>query len=138
MTLSALDAAFLEPEQTDLGATNIGGTMVFDRPPGGPPTLQDLHAALSARIGGLRRYTQRLSSLRASHFFWPRWEPDPEVEIGQHIRRATLPGPGRERQLCEWTAEFFSGSFDRTRPAWELVLLEGLEHGRWALAHKAN
>lgn len=138
-TFAALDATLREPDQVDPGGPmSIGGTMVFERSLGGPPSLEALEALLSTRVGALRRYSQRLSSLRAGHFFWPRWEPDPHFEIGHHIRRAVLPAPGTDRELCEWTAEFFSRARDGARPLWELVLLEGLEGGRWALAHKVH
>ena len=140
-TLSALDALFLELEQLDEGALmSIGATMVFD-PRGEPepaPTIDELRATLAGRLGALPRYAQRLSDTRVGGLSWPHWERDPEFDIRNHVRHAALPAPGGDRQLCEWTAEFFSRPLDRTRPLWEIVLLNGLEHGRWALCHKVH
>ena len=137
--LGTLEAPSPDHEQIAPGApVNVGGIMVFDAPPGGPPDLEDLRAALSTRMGALRRYSQRLTSLRAGHFLWPRWEPDPQFEIGHNIDHAVLRSPCDDRQLWAWAARFFSDSADRHRPLWELILLEGLPEGRWALAHKVN
>ena len=138
-TLSALDATFLELEQVDQGALmSIGGTMVFDAVDGRAPGLEELREVLAQRIGALPRYTQRLSAVRTGRFALPHWEADPHFEIRHHVRHAALPAPGGDRELCEWTADFFSHPLDRARPLWEVVLLEGLEHGRWALAHKVH
>ena len=35
-------------------------------------------------------------------------------------------------------ADFFSHRLDRTRPLWEMVLVDGLDEGRWALATKTH
>ena len=53
-------------------------------------------------------------------------------------RHVALPAPGDDGQLCDWAAEFFSHPLDRTRPLWELALIEGLAHGRWALGIKMH
>jgi hypothetical protein len=138
--LSALDATFLELEQMDEGATmHIGGVMVFDSLPGGkPPTLEAVRSDIASRLLSLGRYSQRLSSDRVGGLSWPRWQADPQFDLCNHVRRAALPAPGGDAQLCEWSADFFSHRLDRTRPLWELVLVEGLEQGRWALAMKTH
>jgi diacylglycerol O-acyltransferase / wax synthase len=138
-TLSALDATFLELEEANPGALmSIGGTMVFEAPDGRTPSVEELREVLAQRIEALPRYTQRLSTRRTGRFALPHWETDPQFDIRHHVRHAALPAPGGDRELCEWTADFFSHPLDRARPLWELVLLEGLEHGRWALAHKVH
>ncbi len=138
--LSPLDAMFLELEQADDSAhMHIGAVMVFDRPPGGhAPTLADLRQQLSGRLGSLPRYSQRLSSVRTGGLSWPTWQPDPQFDISDHLRHATLPAPGGDSELVEWVADFYSHRLDRSRPLWETVLLDGLEGGRWALASKSH
>jgi diacylglycerol O-acyltransferase / wax synthase len=138
--LTALDATFLELEQRDEGALmSIGGAMVFDPLPGEkPPQLEQLQARLAHRLAGLPRYSKRLSSPRVGGLSWPQWVEDPDFDIGNHITRATLSAPGGDTELCEWTAEFLSHPLDRMRPLWQIVLLEGLEHGRWALIQKTH
>lgn len=139
-TLTALDATFLELEQIDQGALmSIGGVMVFDPLPDGTiPTVESIRSSLGERLSELPRYSQRLSSRRTGSFAWPHWEPDEHFDISDHVRRASLPAPGTEAQLCDWTADFFSHPLDRARPLWENVLIEGLENGRWALATKTH
>jgi diacylglycerol O-acyltransferase / wax synthase len=138
--LSALDATFLELEQMNEGATmHIGGVMVFDPlPQGGAPTLEAVRTQIGSRLIQLERYTERLSSEHVGRVAWPRWEADPRFELRNHVHRAALPAPGGEEELCEWAADFFSHRLDRTRPLWEMALVEGLADGRWALAHKTH
>jgi WS/DGAT/MGAT family acyltransferase len=138
--LSALDGTFLELEQADEGATmHIGGVMVFDpMPDGSTPTLEALRALIAERLGRLPRYSQRLSSTRTGGLSWPSWTDDKRFDVRNHILHAAIPSPGGEQELCEWAAEFFSHRLDRTRPLWEMVLLEGLADGRWAIASKTH
>jgi len=138
--LSALDETFLELEELEPGALmNIGAILVFDAlPEGGAPTLSALRASRLELLDQLPRYTQRLSSTRTGRFARPCWEPAEQFDIADHVYRVGLPAPGGDRELFEWTGEFFSHPLDRTKPLWELVLVEGLEGGRWALASKIH
>jgi WS/DGAT/MGAT family acyltransferase len=86
----------------------------------------------------LPRYQQRLSKVHTGGLSWPEWEDDPAFEVGRHLTRAALPSPGGYEELAEWSSGFFSQRLDRHRPLWEMVLLEGLSDGRWALAHKTH
>ena len=139
-TLTALDATFLELEQLDEGALmSIGGVSVFDPVPGGgAPSIEEVCANLGARLDQLPRYSQRLSSVRTGGFGWPRWTDDDRFCISDHISHVALPAPGGQAELCEWAADFYSHRLDRTRPLWEMALIEGLAEGRWALAHKTH
>ena len=137
--LTALDATFLELEDLADGALmNIGGTMVFDPLPEGAPTLERLRQRLSTRLAALPRYTQRLSSPHVPAWSWPQWIEDEHFDVANHVCHVALPAPGDDGQLCDWAAEFFSHPLDRTRPLWELVLIEGLAHRRWALGLKVH
>src|SRR6478672_4782217 len=139
-TLSALDATFLELEQQDEGALmGIGGVSVFDAPPdGGAPSVEELCENLAARLNYLPRYSQRLSSPRTGGLAWPRWTDDDQFRIRDHVAHVVLPAPGGQTELCEWAADFYSHRLDRTRPLWEMALIEGLPDGRWAIANKTH
>ena len=118
---------------------SIGGVMVFDPPAGGvAPTVEAVREHLAARLGELPRYSQRLSSARTGSLAWPQWVPDERFDIRHHVGHGELPAPGDDGQLSDWTAEFFSRPLDRTRPLWEMMLVEGLEGGRWALGWKTH
>jgi len=138
--LTPLDATFLELEQMDEGATmHIGGVMVFDPLPDGTvPELEAVCANLASRLTMLPRYSERLSSERTGGLTWPHWQADSQFDIRNHVHRAALPAPGGDEELCEWAGDFFSHRLDRTRPLWEMALVEGLEHGCWALATKTH
>ena len=138
--VSPLDATFLELEEADATAhMHIGGVMVFDPlPQGGAPTLEAVRAMLEQRLAAMPRYRQRLSEPATGGLTWPSWEPAGAFDIADHVRRAALPAPGGEAELCEWAAEFWSHRLDRGLPLWEIVLLEGLEGGRWALVSKTH
>lgn len=138
--LTALDATFLELEQVDDSAhMHIGGVMIFEpRPDGRAPTPAQLRRNLEPRLNALPRYRQRLSTQRTSGLAWPRWEEVERFDIGGHIRRARLPGRGTDTDLLEWAGHFFSERLDRARPLWEMVVLDGLSHKRWAIASKTH
>ena len=137
--LSALDATFLELEELDAGALmSIGGMMVFEPVAGGAPPLSALADRMMAGLPTLPRYAQRLSDQRTGTWSWPRWVPDEDFDIYSHLRHAALPAPGSEAQLCDLTAEFFSHPLDRSRPLWEMMLVEGLEDGGWAIGFKTH
>ena len=139
-SLTALDATFLEVEQQDEGALmSIGGVSVFDpTPAGGAPTVEEVCADLGSRLGQLPRYSQRLSASRTGGFAWPRWIDDNRFHVRDHVAHVALPAPGGQAELCDWAADFYSHRLDRTRPLWEMALIEGLPEGRWALAHKTH
>jgi diacylglycerol O-acyltransferase / wax synthase len=138
--LSALDATFLELEQEDPSAhMHIGGLLVFDpRPDGTIPTVDELRAHLDARLGELPRYHQRLSDPHVHGLRFPTWELDAGLDLREHVSRAALPAPGGRDELLEWLSDYWSHRLDRTRPLWDVVLLEGLEDGGWALVNRTH
>jgi WS/DGAT/MGAT family acyltransferase len=138
--VTALDATFLELEQANTAMhMHIGAALVFPAlPEGGVPTIEDVCDRLAGRLGQLPRFSQKLSEPNVGGLRWPSWETDPALDLRRHIRREALPAPGGRDELLAWGAEFWSRQLLRDRPLWELVLLEGLEDGRWALVTKTH
>lgn len=138
--LTALDATFLELEEADQGAhMHIGGVMVFDPPPGGePPSPERVCRHLGERLGSLPRYSQQLSEAHTGGLDWPEWRLQPSFDVAAHVSHARLPAPGDDEELAAWAGEFYSQRLDRTRPLWEVALVDGLAGGRWALATKTH
>jgi diacylglycerol O-acyltransferase len=138
--LSPLDATFLELEQADPTAhMHTGAALLFDPlPEGGVPSLDRVAAHLERRLHALPRYRKRLSETRTGGLSWPSWEPDPEFDIRHHVHRAALPAPGGDDELLGWLGDYWSHRLDRMRPLWDMVLLEGLSDGRWALCTKTH
>jgi diacylglycerol O-acyltransferase len=83
-------------------------------------------------------YRQKLSPPRTGGLSWPSWEHDQRFELEAHVRHATLPSPGDEHEFLDWISDFYSHRLDRSRPLWEVALLGGLAHERWALVWKTH
>ncbi len=138
--LTPLDAAFLELEDGDeCSHMHVGWTLVCDPVPGGgAPGVDQLVSLLKERLELLPHFRRRLGSPRVGRFSWPEWVEDPAFDVGNHVRRASLPAPGRDAELLDWLGDFYSHRLDRAHPLWEFTLLDGLEEGRWALACKVH
>jgi diacylglycerol O-acyltransferase / wax synthase len=137
--LSALDATFLELEEADQSAhMHIGGVIVLEpQPYGGAPPIDLVRMSVLTRLPELPRYRQKLSAPRTGGLHWPTWEDDPDFRVERHVRVAGLPRPGGVEQLIEWAGEYYSQRLDRTKPLWEITVLE-LADGRWALVTKTH
>ena len=59
----------------------------------------------------------------------PLWVDDPSFNLEYHVRHTALPHPGSEEQLLLLAARIFSQQLDRSKPLWELWIVEGLEDG---------
>ena len=68
----------------------------------------------------------------------PEWREEPDFDLDYHLRWSALTGPGSMRQLLDLTATFVGTPFDRTRPLWEVLIVEGLEDGRAAMVQKLH
>jgi diacylglycerol O-acyltransferase / wax synthase len=138
--LSPLDATFLEIEEGDDAAqVQIGWANIFDPLPGGGlPCLETLREQARSRLEEASVLRRRLSAPGIGQLALPIWLPDPAFDVGQMIGRAVLPEPGGEEELTDWLGDHFSHRLDRSRPLWEVTLLEGLEGGRWALVFKIH
>lgn len=66
------------------------------------------------------------------------WVDDPHFNPSFHVRHTALPHPGGDEELKRLAGRVFSQSLDRSRPLWELWLVEGLEGERFALLSKTH
>ena len=137
--LTALDATFLELEEADDSAhMHIGAVLRFGAADGGPPSIEAVRRHLALRLDGLPGFALSLSERHTGGLQWPEWVDAAPVDMTVHVRHATLPVPGAERELREWAADFWSHRLDRSRPLWEIALVDGLEDGGWALVTKTH
>ena len=131
--LSSIDAGFLHQE--DGGAhMHIGGLGIFEGP---PPSGQQFREHIASRLPLVPRYRQKLVEMPFGTGR-PVWAEDPQFRIGYHVRHAALPQPGSDAQLHTLTSRILSQRLDRTKPLWEMWLVEGLQDGRWALIAKTH
>jgi WS/DGAT/MGAT family acyltransferase len=68
----------------------------------------------------------------------PRWETDPNFDLGYHLRFARVSGEGTDRDLLAMAEPLAMQGFDRARPLWECVAVDGLAGGRSALLMKIH
>ena len=118
---------------------HIGAALVFEAPTDGPvPSVDDVCALLEERFGMLPSFRWRLSDPRPHGLRRPMWVEDPTFDVRAHVRHATLPAPGGDAELHEWLADFWTHRLDRTRPLWEMTIVDGLADGSWILATKTH
>ena len=68
----------------------------------------------------------------------PVWVEDDELRPDRHVRRMALPAPGGDAELCELAGQILSEPLDRSRPLWQLTVVEGLARGRTAIVAKMH
>ena len=68
----------------------------------------------------------------------PTWVTVGDFDLSRHVHRVRLPAPGSLRQLLDVVQEFAAAPFDRDRPLWESLLVEGLADGRAGYAVKSH
>jgi diacylglycerol O-acyltransferase / wax synthase len=131
--LTGLDSSFLHLER-DSAHMHVAGCMIFD---GEAPTYEELVEQVSSRLHLVPRYRQRLAFVPFNQGR-PVWVDDPHFNIAFHIRHTALPGPGGEDQLKRLAGRVFSQALDRSRPLWEIWLVEGLADDRFGMLSKTH
>ena len=113
---------------------HIGGLTIVEGP---PPSTRELLEQIRMRLHLVPRYRHKLASTPIDSGR-PVWVDDPSFNLDYHIRHTALPPPGGWEQLCALTARIFSQQLDRSKPMWEMWLIEGLEDDRFALITKTH
>ena len=133
--MTSADVAFLHRE-TRNSPQHVGGLAIFAPRPGGFE-YDRLVRLLEERISLAPRYRQKVRMV-PGHLAHPLWLDDPNFDITYHVRRSALPRPGTDAQLLEFCARIQSRLLDRSRPLWEMYLVEGLSDGRVAVVTKTH
>jgi diacylglycerol O-acyltransferase / wax synthase len=113
---------------------HIGGLTIIEGP---PPTMEEFLEQIRRRLHLVPRYRHKLAHT-AVDSGRPVWIDDPDFNLEYHVRHTALPAPGGMDQLQDLTARIFSQQLDRTKPLWEMWLIEGLEDNRFALITKTH
>src|SRR5688572_27020294 len=101
------------------------------------PDLERLRSRLERASVQVPRLRQRVVPA-LGRLAPPEWRDEPDFDLDYHIRTAALPKPGSMRQLLDLTAGFVGTPFDRTRPLWEFLIIEGVEDGQAAMIQKLH
>ena len=136
--LTALDAAFLYAERPHQ-PMHVAGLYIFDGKPEipGRPGVLGIFRTVEERLHLVPRYRQRIQTvpLGLAH---PVWVDDPDFDLAYHLRRLALPAPGGMQELLEVVARLHARPLDRTRPLWEMYVIEGLKGDRVAVYAKTH
>ena len=68
----------------------------------------------------------------------PLFVEDPDFDIERHVFRVGVPAPGSLEETCEMISQIASVPLDRSRPLWEVWILEGIEGGKVGFVAKVH
>src|SRR5687767_3529938 len=135
--LSGLDATFLYLESNS-NLMHVASTAVFD-----PTTVPEGYSfegvkeLVASRLHLLPPFRRRLVEI-PFQIHHPLWIEDPDFDLDYHLRRAALPAPGGDAELAEFSESVMGRPLDRSRPLWEMYVVEGLEGGMIATVSKMH
>jgi diacylglycerol O-acyltransferase len=135
--LSGVDAMFLYVENPS-HHMHVSMVSVFD--PAGMPggySFDKVRALVASRLPRIPMFRRRLVPV-PFHLGHPIWITDPDFDFDYHLRRVAVPSPGDLAQLCELAGDFVSRPLDRSRPLWEMWIVEGLEGGNIGVLAKVH
>lgn len=133
--LSPADASFYRLENTAT-PMYVGSLAILRRPRAGLSYETLLHT-IEQRLPQIPRYRQKVREVPVGTAR-PVWIDDGDFDITYHVRRSALPSPGSDEQLHELIARLAARPLDKTRPLWEMYLVEGLSKNRLALYTKSH
>jgi diacylglycerol O-acyltransferase / wax synthase len=133
--LSPRSLAFLTDETPT--APRHNATLDLLRPGEGGFDHTALVGLVAERLSFVPRYRQRVQTV-PGRLATPVWVDDDHFDLEYHVRRSALPRPGTEEQLLDLVARIVSRPLDRTRPLWEVYVIEGLADGSVALLAKTH
>ncbi len=133
--LSPLDTSFLYLED-GLTPMHVGQVLICQQP-SADFNGRSVAARIASRLDALPRYHQRVRYV-PGRLANPVWVDDENFELDYHIRRSALPAPGSQAQLEEFAARVVARPLDRSRPLWEVYIVEGLALDQFAIITKTH
>jgi diacylglycerol O-acyltransferase len=129
--LGGTDASFLYMETAET-PMHVGSLYLYELPPGYTGDFyEDFKAQIAHRMHLFPILTRKLAQLPFD-LDAPLWVEDDAIDLDYHIRRHTVPKPGRFDQIEELVGRLHSNFLDRSRPLWEIYIIDGLGDGRVA------
>ncbi len=127
--LTGLDASFLYNETPTLHMHTLKFSVLDVSTVPGGYAFERVRQELQDRLHLLPPFRRKVVEVpgRITH---PVWIEDPDFDLDYHVRRVGIPPPGGTREMDDVIAEIASWPLDRSRPLWEIWVLEGLEGGR--------
>jgi WS/DGAT/MGAT family acyltransferase len=132
--LTGLDSAFLHLEAGSSAHMHVASVMVFE---GEAPTYDEFVDHILSRLHLVPRYRQRLAFVPLGQGR-PVWTDDPHFNPRYHIRHTGLPRPEDETELKQLAGRIFSQRLDRSKPLWEMWLVQHMAEDRFAVIAKTH
>ena len=135
--LSGMDASFLHLETPEM-PMHVGSLQIADLPEAySGDYYEDVKRWMATRMH-LASVFQRKLALMPFDLANPVWVDDEDVDLDYHVRHVILPRPGTLEQLEKYVARPHSSLLDRSRPLWEIYVIEGLNTGQVAIYNKMH
>jgi diacylglycerol O-acyltransferase len=131
--LTSTGFLLLEKRETPM---HVGGVSLFSYPDGRDPQayLAETIELLRSTTEFRKPFGEYVVTGRTGLF----WEPDEHIDMDYHVRHSALPEPGRYRELFALASRLHTTLMDRTRPLWELHVIEGLQNNQFAVYNKIH
>jgi WS/DGAT/MGAT family acyltransferase len=135
--LGGLDAAFLYFE-TPTMHMHVGGLMLVDFSEAKEPySYERMRAYIESRQGLVPAFRQKLVTV-PMNLSRPYWVQDADFDLDFHLHRAAVPAPGGDRETADVVGDILSRPLDRTRPLWEMWIVEGRKDGLIGIVSKLH
>jgi diacylglycerol O-acyltransferase len=131
--LSPQDASFLHVEG-DSSHMHIGSVAILAGP---APFFDDVARMIGSKLPLVPRYRQKVRFVPFD-LGRPVWVDDPHFNLTYHLRHTALPASGSDEQLRNLVGRLMSQQLDRSKPLWEIWIVEGLADGHWAIVSKVH
>lgn len=135
--LTGLDASFLYTETPTTPMHTLKIAVVGPSGVSADLQFRQLREELSRRLHLMPGFVLRVLDVPFG-LHHPVWAPDPHLDIDAHLRHRTLASPGNQAQMDHAIAEIAAAPLDRSRPLWELWMLDGLAGGETAYVAKMH
>lgn len=135
--LSGMDAMFLHLESAEM-PMHVGALHVLALPDGYTGDFfEEVKTFIAQRMHLAAVFNRKLANMPFD-LSNPVWVDDEDIDLEHHVRHITLPKPGSNRQLQQTVARLHSSLLDRSRPLWEIYIIDGLKSGEVAFYSKLH
>jgi WS/DGAT/MGAT family acyltransferase len=114
-------------------SSTFAAVTILDR----PPDFDRLLSRMERAVHVVERLGQRVQPAPVN-ISAPTWVSDSNFDLRYHVRHIALPKPGTMRQLLDLASLIACDPFDRTRPLWQFVVVDGIRGGKSALIEKLH
>ncbi|MDG4669421.1 wax ester/triacylglycerol synthase family O-acyltransferase [Mycobacterium sp. 236(2023)] len=135
--LSGWDASMLYSETPTVHMHTLKVAIIDMEGIGQHYGIEEFRQVVAGRLYKLDPFRFQLIDIPL-RFHHPMWRENAQIDLEYHVRSVQVAAPGGRRQVDEAVGEIAGTPLDRTRPLWELHLLEGLAGNRVAVVGKVH